>query len=306
MNSEDYSMNSRDYAISCGGYKAVLKPEGAAVRMLTHEGRDLIVPFAPGEPMPDYRGAIVAPWPNRIPDGRYTFGGVERRVPINEPSRAAALHGFVSHVPWSVAVHAESSIRLRHILRPRVGYPFELRLDVSYTVDEAGFHTAITATNTGEHAAPYGTCPHPYLVAGPSPLNAWHVEMAAATFLDVTPDRLIPLQRKAVDGTPFDFQRPRQLGKAAIDHAFTDLPATAEGRRVRVWDPAGTGVAMTWGEASPWVQIHTADHVIPERHRIGLAVEPMTCPPNAFNSTDDLVVLHPGMTHRAHWSIHAL
>lgn len=300
-------MNSRDYRISSGVYSAAVVEEGAAVRMLTHEGRDLIVPFAPDEPMPDYRGAIIAPWPNRIPDGRYTFGGVERRVPINEYSRAAALHGLVSHVPWSVQNHDESSIQLRQILRPSEGYPFELRLDVTYTVDEAGFHTTVTTTNTGEHAAPYGTCPHPYLLAGPSPLDAWHLELTASTFLDVTPDRLIPLQRKAVEGTAFDHRRSRQLGATAIDHAFTDIQTTETGRRrITLWDPAGTGVAMTWGEACPWVQIHTADHIIPERHRIGLAVEPMTCPPNAFNSGDDLVVMLPGMTHNAQWSIHAL
>ncbi|MEV7634409.1 aldose 1-epimerase family protein [Microbacterium sp. NPDC089318] len=300
-------MNSPDYGISSGGYSAAIVEEGAAVRMLAHHGRDVIVPFAPGEPMPDYRGSIIAPWPNRIPDGRYTFAGVERRVPINEYSRAAALHGLVSHVPWSVLNHDESSIQMRHILRPSEGYPTELQLDVTYTVDEAGFHTSITATNTGEHAAPYGTCPHPYLLAGPSPLNSWHLELTASTVLEVTPDRLIPLERKSVDGTEFDFRRSRQLGRTAIDHAFTDLRSTDAGhRRITLRDPAGTGVAMTWGEACPWVQVHTADHVIPARHRIGLAVEPMTCPPNAFNSGDDLVVLLPEMTHNAHWSIHAL
>ncbi|NUT73282.1 aldose 1-epimerase family protein [Pseudarthrobacter sp. C4D7] len=300
-------MNPRQYRISSAGYSAAIVLEGAAVRMLTHQSRDLIVPFAPGEPMPDYRGALVAPWPNRIPDGRYSFGGLEQRVPINEPSRAAALHGLVSHAPWSLHHHDEASIRLLHILRPSEGYPFELRLEVSYTVDEAGFHTTITTTNTGEHTAPYGTCPHPYLIAGPSPLDAWHLELNASTFLDVTPDRLIPIQRKAVDGTALDYRRSRPLGGTAIDHAFTDLRPTAAGRRgVTLWDPTGTGVAMSWGDACPWVQIHTADHIIPERHRIGLAVEPMTCPPNAFNSGDDLVVLLPAMTHNAQWSIHAL
>ena len=301
-------MNASDHSISAAGYSAAVTQEGAAVRMLTHEGRDLIVPFALGEPLPDYRGAIVAPWPNRIPDGRYVFGGVELTVPVNEPARAAALHGLVSHVPWTVLHRDGSSLGLQHRLRPSKGYPFELLLDVSYVVDESGFHTTVTATNTGEHAAPYGTCPHPYLVAGPSPLNTWSLELDAGTFLDVTPARLIPLQRTSVDGTPFDFRRPRQLGETAIDHAFTDFHTTPgeDQASVRLRDPLGIGVAMTWGEACPWVQLHTADHAIPERHRIGLAVEPMTCPPNAFNSGEDLVALLPGTTHNADWTIHAL
>jgi aldose 1-epimerase len=134
------------------------------------------------------------------------------------------------------------------------------------------------------------------------------LELDADTFLDVTPDRLIPLQRASVDGTPFDYRRPRRLGKTAIDHAFTDLrtiPGNGEAR-LQLRDPLGTGVAMIWGKACPWVQLHTADHEIPERHRIGLAVEPMTCPPNAFNSGDNLTVLLPGTTHNTQWSIQAL
>jgi aldose 1-epimerase len=301
-------VNAGDYRISAAGYSAALTPNGAAVRMLTHDGRDLIVPFALDEPMPDYRGAIIAPWPNRIPDGRYVFGGAELTVPINEPSRLAALHGLVSHIPWTVLYHDGSSLGLRHRLRPRRGYPFELLLDVSYVVDESGFHTTVTATNTGERPAPYGTCPHPYLVAGPSPLDTWSLELDAGSFLDVTPDRLIPLQRTSVEGTQFDYRRCRQLGGTAIDHAFTDFRTVPGEDQVRLLlrDPRGTGVAMTWGEACPWVQLHTADHEIPERHRIGLAAEPMTCPPNAFNSGEDLVALLPGTTHNASWTIHAL
>jgi aldose 1-epimerase len=301
-------VNTGDYTISAAGYSAAVIQEGAAVRTLTHEGRDLIVPFPLGEPIPDYRGAIVAPWPNRIPDGRYVFEGAELKVPINEPSRAAALHGLVSHAPWTVLYHEGSRLGMRHVLRPSKGYPFELLLDVSYGVDETGFHTTVTATNTGEYPAPYGTCPHPYLVAGSSPLGTWVLELDADTFLDVTPDRLIPLQRASVDGTPFDYRRPRRLGKTAIDHAFTDLrtiPGNGEAR-LQLRDPLGTGVAMIWGKACPWVQLHTADHEIPERHRIGLAVEPMTCPPNAFNSGDNLTVLLPGTTHNTQWSIQAL
>jgi aldose 1-epimerase len=38
----------------------------------------------------------------------------------------------------------------------------------------------------------------------------------------------------------------------------------------------------------------------------GIAVEPMTCPADAFNSGTDLVVLDPGAKHEAGWTISAL
>jgi aldose 1-epimerase len=69
----------------------------------------------------------------------------------------------------------------------------------------------------------------------------------------------------------------------------------------------GGGVAMHWSTAElPWVQVHTADRPDPADDRVGLAVEPMTCPPDALNSGTDLVVLQPGDTHSASWEIEAL
>jgi aldose 1-epimerase len=54
------------------------------------------------------------------------------------------------------------------------------------------------------------------------------------------------------------------------------------------------------------VQIHTADQPDAAVSRIGLAVEPMTCPPDAFNSGTDLIVLQPGESTTAGWTISAI
>jgi len=69
----------------------------------------------------------------------------------------------------------------------------------------------------------------------------------------------------------------------------------------------GTGVALIWDpQVLPWVQVHTADRPEPALNRSGIAVEPMTCPPDAFNSGDDLVILDPGARHEASWVIRAI
>jgi aldose 1-epimerase len=104
-----------------------------------------------------------------------------------------------------------------------------------------------------------------------------------------------------------DFRSGAVIGTRRIDHAFTGLQRDTTGKTtVTVRDPAGTGVAMSFGGWAPWVQIHTADRPEPQWNRIGLAVEPMSCPPDAFNSQDDLIVLKPGATHTADWTITAL
>ena len=92
-----------------------------------------------------------------------------------------------------------------------------------------------------------------------------------------------------------------------IDHAFTALGRDAEGNtEVRLTTEDGSGVVMRWGAECPWVQVHTADRPEPEMNRVGLAVEPMTCPPDAFNSGDDLILIEPGESASASWTIAAI
>ncbi len=302
-------MNHPDYRIEGDGYAAVVLGLGATVRELTHLGRPLVVGFGAGEDMPNFRGAFVAPWPNRIADGRYSFDGADHELPINEPERGTALHGLVYDTPWDLVEHTASSVTLGCTIEPTEAYPFTIALHARFSVGADGFRTDVTALNTGSRRAPYGVCPHPYLLAGESPLDDWVLELPASTVLTVTPDRLLPVAKESVSGTPFDFREPHALADVQIDHAYTAIERDATGlATVRVTDPAhGTGTAMTWDETCPWVQIHTADlPKKPESTRLGLAVEPMTCPPEAFNSGEDLVVLEPGQTHRTGWTISAL
>src|SRR5690606_23747975 len=101
-----------------------------------------------------------------------------------------------------------------------------------------------------------------------------------------------------------DFTTPRRIGSARADHALTDVARDEQGTaRATVTGQDGAGVALEWGPECPWVQLHTADRPEPALDRTGLALEPMTCPPDALATGDDLVVLRPGERHRAWWVI---
>lgn len=134
--------------------------------------------------------------------------------------------------------------------------------------------------------------------------------LPASQVLTVTADRLLPLSIADVGtqaGGAFDFRAPRVIGSTFIDHAFTTLARDPDGMtEVRVVAPSGTGVAMRWDDSCPWVQVHTADQLDPVTDRIGLAVEPMTCPPDAYNSGTHLIVIDPGQNAHASWTITAL
>ena len=294
-----------EFSIAAGGYRAVIQSVGATLRSLTFGDRDLVVPFSADRVRPLYRGAVVAPWPNRLADGRYEFEGEEHQAPINEVDRQNALHGLALWVRWEQVTVEPAAVTLRHAIPPQPGYPFPVELTVTYRVSADGMVTELRAHNTGDRPAPYGCCPHPYLVAGPGAVDGWSLELSAGTRLEVDPDRLLPVGRAAVSDVDCDFRSGALIGDRFIDHAFTDLAFTGGRTAVRLRAGDGSGVELSWGSWAPWVQIHTADRPEPADNRVGLAVEPMNCPPDAFNSAD-VPVLAPGAEHLAEWTITAL
>lgn len=298
------------------GYEAAVASVGASLRSLTFEGRDLVVPFDEDELRPAYRGTTLAPWPNRIVDGIHRFDGREHQLPLTEPNRGHALHGLLSWAHWNVRDVSDDAVTLTATLPAQAGYPWWLVVSTTYRLDADGLTQTVRATNLADTPAPWGTGPHPYLVAGPAALDEWTLSLPADTVLEVTPDRLSPvaLASVTVDAARFDFRDAREIGAVEIDHAYTGLIWDADGRAtVTVTDPSGTGVAMSWAGECAWVQIHTADQPTgpgTPGHRAGLAVEPMTCAPDAFN--DDaydfdtgVVSLDPGVSHEAGWTISA-
>ena len=321
----DRPRSGRQLRIAAHGYTADIASVGATLRTLQFEGHDLVVPFAADEVRPNYRGATLAPWPNRIVDGRYTFGGVEHRLPLTEPERGHALHGLVAWSEFADRVVEPDRVVLSAVIEPQAGYPFRVQVEVEYRLHAGGLTQTVTGRNLGAEAAPWGTGPHPYLVAGSAPaaehgdaprapdlavppVDGWTLLLPASAVLTVTADRLSPVALEPVDSHPeWDFRAPRRIGSVFIDHAFTGLSPAGGATTVELRGPDGRGVAMLWDEACPWVQVHTADTPeAPATHRRGLAVEPMTCAPDAVNSGAGLVVLDPGAEHAASWRIQAL
>ncbi|WP_457962668.1 aldose 1-epimerase family protein [Arthrobacter sp. D1-29] len=299
-------MQDTEHSISFGPYSAIITTRGGALRELSHEGRHLVVTFGPEGAIPDYRGVVCAPWPNRLADGSYSYAGQRFQAELNEPERGSALHGLVPGAPWELRQKDTSSVTLGCTVDASDAYPTGLEVTVTYRLSDDGLRCTVHTLNAGLAPAPYGVCPHPYLLAGSSPLDEWTLELPAQEFMEVTPDRLLPVGIKAVEGHEFDFRTARRLGAVKIDHAFTGISWDNQERAaVRLLDPAGTGVELEWDRKWPWVQVHTADKPS-GKDRLGLAVEPMTCPPDAFNSGTDVIHLQPGESHEASWTIRTL
>lgn len=290
------------YTLSAFGYTAEISSVGATLRSLTFAGRDLVRPFGADEMRPAYSGALLAPWPNRVVDGCYEWDGVRHQLALTEPARGHALHGLMAWQYFAAVGVSEDSVTLVADLAAQDGYPFPLSVSVTFTLAADGLTQSVSVLNQGDVDAPYGTGPHPYLVAGPGTVNDWTLSLPASSVATVSEPRLLPTGVVAVADTEFDFRSPHPIGETFIDHAFTALAREDGVATVLVTAPDGTGVGMSWGAECPWVQVHTADGT----GRTGLAVEPMTCPPDAFSTGEDVIRLAPGSSHTASWRLFAV
>ena len=276
------------------------------MRRYTFRGLEVLAGYPLDAPCPGGRGQLLMPWPNRIRDGRYTFAGQGHELAITEPDRGNAIHGLVRWAIWSVLEQAEDTVTLGCRLRPQQGWEWSLDLSVTYALTATGLTVTPRACNVGPSAAPFGFGAHPYLSVGEDRVDEVELGIPAAAYLEVD-DRLLPLELAGVDGTDLDFRQPRVLGKLAVDTAFTNVVGDADGCwRVTLAHQRHGRVVTLWADASSyqWLQVFTGDSLPAASRRVsGIAVEPMTCPPDAFNSGGDLLVLEPGQEFTASWGI---
>ena len=304
MPSTRTSPTGAQHVLTRGEQTAVVTEMGATLRDYRVDDRLLVDGF-PEDARPDGgRGQVLSPWPNRVRGGRYAFDGAEQQLAVSEVAAGNAIHGLVRWVGWVVAEQGADRVSLTTTVWPQTGYPWLLRLAATYTLDDDGLTVEIAARNDGTGAAPYGVGQHPYLTAG-VPADHTVLTLPASRRLR-TDDRSLPVGSEDVTGTPYDFRAGRVVGDLRLDDAYVGLEPGPDGLvRVRLTEPRSrTGVELWADAATRCVQVFTGD-TLPDaaRRREGIAVEPMSCPADAFNSGTDLVVLEPGDTHRLRWGL---
>ncbi len=294
--------SGEQFEINAGGQRATIVEVGGGLREYVVDGRPVLEPYAADRMRDGAHGAPLIPWPNRLEDGRYSFDGTTYQVPLTEPEKRNAIHGFLLWQPWEATERDADRVVMKTHLYPREGYPFTLGIRISYELGPKGLTVATTAENLGARACPYGHGQHPYLSPGSGLIDACTLQLSGSTRIVTDSERQLPTGREPVEGTDFDFLEPRGVGEARIDHAFTDLARDDGGRAwTRLWGPDG-GCAELWVDARyGFVETYTGDTLAPDRARRGLGTEPMTCPPNGFASGDHVLRLEPGESVTATW-----
>jgi aldose 1-epimerase len=295
----------QQHDIAAGDYQATVTELGAGLRQLSYRGQPVIRGYAADDVPPAGSGQLLIPWPNRVEAGRYPFGGSTHQLDLSEPAHGNAIHGLTRWANWGAAGGGAHWVELAHVLHAQPGYPFCLELTARYELSGDGLDVTITARNAGAAAAPYGTGNHPYLVAGPGPVDEWELELPAAAWLE-TDARGIPAGPPAgVAGTPLDFRQRRAIGGTRMDHAFTGLSRDGTGRAWARLRGPGAELGLWASAGYGWLQVFTGDALGPDRARRAVAIEPMTCPPNAFATGTDLLTLAPGEAVTHSWGLQA-
>ena len=296
--------SGQQVALQHGEQRAVVVEVGGGLRTYDIGARPVLDGYAEAEMVTAARGQPLIPWPNRLHGGQYSWDGSTYDVPMQEVDKRNALHGLVRFVNWIPTEHRGNAVTMTHRLHPCPAYPFCLDLAIRYSLGDDGLLVENTATNIGATAAPYAQGAHPYLAAG-GLVDEAELTIPAATWLPTDEDQ-IPTGAAPVGDSAYDFRTPRRIGELTIDFAFTDLVRDDTGRATLTL--AGPhGVVQLWVDAGyPYLEVFTADSVPDvERRRHGLGVEPMTAPPNAFVTGEDLLRIEPGESVVHRWGVRA-
>jgi len=297
--------SGEQWVIAHGGHEVTVVEVGGGLRAYRAGGVEILAGYGVDEQCRAGRGQVLLPWPNRLRDGRYVFDGKEYQLPLTEPTRGHASHGLVRWSPWSVVEQAPDEITVGYRLHPQPGWPGTLDVTVTYALSDAGLTVLTTATNIGDERVPFGCGAHPYIAIGDTPLGDVVLTVPAGEQVLVD-DRLIPTGTAPVSEGGKDFREPRALGESTLDTAFTGVERGADGRWVaHVGGLPGRPEVSLWADSAyEWLQVFTGQGADQGAEGTrGIAIEPMTCPADAFNSGAGLIVLEPGDQWSGTWGL---
>lgn len=303
MSADPIAPTGKQWRLTTARDELVVVEVGGGLRTWSRDGVAVLAGYAEDAPCTSGRGQQLIPWPNRIRDGRWSHGGVERQLPLTEVDLGNASHGLVRWAPWHLVESTGSSITVGHRLFPQPGWDWHLETRTTYAVAPEGLTVTTRVTNVGGGSAPFGYGAHPYVAIGDHPVGEVEVSVPGDTWVEVD-ERSLPTGTRPVEGTAYDFRTRRPLGGQRLDTAYTDL-ASSDGRWTVTVATPGRPVVEVWGEAEafPWAQVFSGKAEADQSGEHGVAVEPMTCPADAFNSGTSLLTLDPGHAWTGTWGI---
>jgi aldose 1-epimerase len=288
-----------EVTVTSGSAELTVDLRGGGLRALTVGAWNVLDGYEPGAVPSGRRGGVLLPWPNRIRDGRWTWQDRTLQLEVASAEKPTANHGLVSAQPWQVLDEAADRVTVGTVVEPRSGYPFRLAAAIDYALAADRLQSTVRVRNVGDDAAPFGVGLHPYVSVGATAdgeIGEAELELPARTVL-VVEGGLPTGERRDFDGAV------GRIGDRALDDPLTDLTRDDDGwASVRLSGRAGS-VELAVDRSWPWLQVYTGDTLPAGQRRRSLAVEPMSCPPNALADGVDVIVLAPGAEWSGTWTL---
>jgi aldose 1-epimerase len=250
-------------------------------------------------------GMMLVPWPNRIADGLWLLDGKKQQLDLTDVSHGHAIHGLLRNTAYDPVDEQEAALTLAATIYPQHGYPFTVDTSVTFELTDDGLTVTHRLSNVGTETAPFGVGAHPYLRVGEHPVGGLVITLSGREYAR-TDKRLIPESIDPVDGTPVDLRGGVLLSGLAADVALTGFDVTDGRVEHRLDAPDGTGLRVWADEAFGWAQVYSPPNFPgpgkPDQRK-AIAIEPMTCAVNAFNTGVGLRWLNPGETWSGSWGL---
>lgn len=244
---------------------------------------------------PKFRGRLLFPFNDRIPDAKYQFAGKTHSLPINCKEDSSAIHGLIYDRVMKIENKTENTLKLSVVVENEKGYPFSLSLNVMYTIGSKGLNLSFEVKNFGSETAPFALGWHPYFKHFGS-CNDWRIQLEGKTYVDVDNDLLPTGRTPFVSGTEFDFRT-----STLVDSKELDLAISRSENGMTVLSHGVSKLYIKQSEEFPYVQFY-----IPEE-RDSVAIEPITAATDAFNRPAlGRIDLAPGRVWNADCSVEKL
>lgn len=227
------------------------------------------------------KGDFLAPFPNRVSGGTYSFQGKEYQLVKNEEARGHALHGFVMKKRFELASQEENEDYTKATFTTTInddefqGYPFRIEVRIAFILTHDELLIEMSGKNMSECDAPFGIGWHPYFTVNKK-IDDCFLQIPATSILETdSMKELIPTGKHLSN----DFgSNSRLIKDVKFDTCFVDLVG-----QTTIFE----NIEIFMDENMKYLQIYTPEN------RQSIAIEPMSCAPDAFNNQWGLKILNP-------------
>ena len=251
---------------------ALISPVGGSLMHLELAGKKVISAENLENPDGIFFGKTMAPWPNRLKDGRYEHQGKSYQFE-NLDALGNLNHGLIGRRELELRSHEESAVVLGYRFGADPGYPFEVDFEIAIEISEFDLAVTMTAQNLGAGAAPFACGQHPYFLA-PGDFEV----QGDFSHMVHTDERMLPSSISEIEG--FSYQTGH------LDGCFF-------GARVALLKTSEFELEVELGENMDYFMLYRPPLEVGDSL---LAIEPMSAMANVFQEDIESVLLAPEET----------